>query len=53
MITLLLEKNYFLFEDKYYLQKQGAAMGSKFSPDYACLFMGYLEERYIWNKTLF
>ncbi len=43
MITLLLENNYFLFENDFFLQKQGAAMGSKFSPDYVCLFMGFLE----------
>ncbi len=31
----IIQKKYF------FLQKQGAAMGSKFSPDYACLFMGF------------
>ncbi len=42
MITLLLEKNDWNYPKKIIiLQKQGAAMGSKFSPDYACLFMGF------------
>lgn len=53
MISILLYKNFFLFGNEYYLQKQGAAMGSRFSPDYACLFMGYLEERYVWNNNPF
>lgn len=53
MVHLLLHKNFFLFENHFYLQTQGAAMGSRFSPDYACLFMGYLEERYIWNNNPF
>ncbi len=47
MITLLLEKK------KFFLQNQSAATGSKFSPDYACLFMGFLEERYIWSNNPF
>lgn len=53
VVYLLLHKNFFLFENQYYLQTQGAAMGSRFSPDYACLFMGYLEERYVWNNNPF
>lgn len=53
MISKLLHNNFFLFGNDFYLQKQGAAMGSRFSPDYACLFMGFLEERYVFNNNPF
>lgn len=39
----------FLFEDGCYLQKQGAV--SIFSPDYACLFEGYLEYKFFWHNN--
>ena len=32
-----------LFDDKYYVQVGGVAMGSKFGPSYACIFVGYQE----------
>ncbi|KAL2101113.1 hypothetical protein ACEWY4_002874 [Coilia grayii] len=53
IISKLLHNNFFLFDNNFYLQKQGAAMGSRFSPDYACLFMGFLEERYVFNNNPF
>ena len=41
--ALILHNNYFDFKDKHYLQILGTAMGSKFSPCYANLVLGYLE----------
>ena len=37
--------NVFEFNNKYYLQIQGTAMGTKMAPAYANLFMGKLEEK--------
>lgn len=48
-IELILDYNVFLFKDKWFCQKQGMAMGSRFSPSYANLFMGWLEETWIWG----
>ena len=41
--NLILNNNYFDFKDQHYLQILGTAMGSKFSPCYANLVLGYLE----------
>ncbi|XP_040212777.1 uncharacterized protein LOC120943503 [Rana temporaria] len=42
-----LTHNYFSFDDQYYLQVQGTAMGAKFAPSYANLAMGLWENRHI------
>ena len=44
-IKLILENNSFCFNDKYYLQVKGTAMGTKFAPAYATLVLAYLEEK--------
>ena len=38
------ENNTFQFNDKYYIQISGTAMGTKRAPKYATLTMGFLEE---------
>ena len=43
-IKLLLFNNYFTFNKVTYVQKTGTAMGASFSPIYATLAVGYLEE---------
>eukprot|EP00795_Rhopilema_esculentum_P013862 gene13862-biopygen3792 len=43
--SLVLESNYFEFNDRFYRQKLGTAIGTKFAPAYANLFMTGLEER--------
>ena len=43
--SLVLENNYFEFNDRFYRQKLGSAIGTKFAPTYANLFMTRLEER--------
>ena len=40
----ILKNNTFQFNDKYYRQQKGTAMGTKFGPSYAKLVLGYLEE---------
>ena len=43
-IKFILENNYFCFNDTYFLQTKGTAIGTKFAPIYATLVLGYLEE---------
>ena len=50
MLSFCLTHNFFLFDDTFYCQTQGAAMGACFSPSYANLFMGWWEDR-IANNT--
>ena len=45
LASLVLENNYFEFNDRFYRQKLGMAIGTKFAPAYANLFMTRLEER--------
>ena len=40
----MLKMNTFHFNDRYFCQKQGAAIGMKMGPSVACIFTGYLEE---------
>ena len=45
LASLVLENNCFEFNDRFYRQKLGTAIGTKFAPAYANLFMTWLEER--------
>ena len=45
LASLVLENNYFEFNDRLHRQKLGTAIGTKFAPAYANLFMTRLEER--------
>ena len=47
LASLVLDNNYFEFNDKIYRQKLGTAIGTKFAPAYANLFMTRLEERLV------
>ena len=44
MFNFILKSNYLTFNDKFYLQTHGTAMGSSFAPEYANIFLGYLEK---------
>ena len=46
-MNLVLKHNVFEFDEKFYLQIQGTAMGTKMAPVYANLFMGRLEAQLI------
>ena len=46
-LTLILTLNNFVFNDKNYVQTNGASMGTKCAPTYASLFMGRFEETHI------
>ena len=43
LMNIVLKNNIFEFNNKYYIQKQGTAMGTRMAPSYANLFMGTLE----------
>ena len=45
LAELVLTLNAFQFEDKYFLQIKGTAMGTRMAPSYANLFMGKLENK--------
>jgi hypothetical protein len=42
-VKIILERNVFYFNGKFYRQKRGTAMGTKMAPTYATLVLGYLE----------
>ena len=44
LARLVLEHNYFESDEKFFRQKLGTAIGTKFAPCFANIFMGHLEE---------
>ena len=47
LARLVLENNYFEFDEKIFRQKLGTAIGTKFAPRFANIFMVYLEEKFL------
>ena len=47
LAEFILKHNFFTFDDKFYLQTNGTAMGTKMAPSYANIFMCELEERFL------
>ena len=45
LAKLVLNLNTFNFDGNHYIQSGGVAMGTKMGPSFACLFVGYLEEK--------
>ena len=45
LLEFCLKKTYFSFQDQFYEQVEGAAMGSPVSPIVANLYMKYLEQK--------
>ena len=46
-IKLILENNNFCFNDTYFKQEKGTAMGTKFAPVHGTLTIGHLQENYL------
>ena len=46
MADFVLENNLFEFGSKFYKQISGTAIGTKFAPPYACIFMGHIETEF-------
>ena len=51
LAELVLNLSSFEFHGKYNIQKKGVAMGTKMGPCYACLFVGYVEEKMLLTYT--
>ena len=51
LLELILYKDVFRFNDKFYIQKQGTAMGTKMAPTYANICMGTLVSRILSETT--
>ena len=50
-LSFILENNTFQFNDVFYRQRKGTAMGTKVAPIYATLTIGYLEQK-LYNKIV-
>jgi hypothetical protein len=50
-LKLILTNNIFHFDNKFYRQVQGTAMGTKMAPSYAILFMAQLEEEFLEKQS--
>ena len=46
LAELVLTLNHFEFNGEHYNQIRGVSMGTRMGPSYACLYMGYVEERF-------
>ncbi|CAJ0968324.1 unnamed protein product [Ranitomeya imitator] len=53
ILTLILTKNFFIFEDQFFIQKRGTAMGSNMAPPYANIFMDSFEKAYVYSHPSF
>ncbi|CAH2329928.1 Hypothetical predicted protein, partial [Pelobates cultripes] len=52
-IHFILSHNFFSFNEEFYLQLQGTAMGTKFAPSYANIFLDFWEKNFIWTNNPF
>ena len=51
LAELVLTLNTFSFNGNFYRQIGGVAMGTRLGPNYACLFMGHIEEQIFYQYT--
>ena len=47
LAKLVLENDFFEFDENVFRQKLGTAIGTKFAPGFANIFMGYFEKRFL------
>lgn len=52
LLSLCLRYNDFIFNGQYFLQTKGTAMGKKFAPAYANIFMGVFEDSFLSSCSL-
>ena len=52
LLPHILQKNYFQFNDKIYLQISGTAMGTRCAPNYAIIFMAEIEEDFLASQDI-
>ena len=48
----VLKNNLFEFDSKFYKQISGTAIGKKFAPLYACIFMGHTETEFLKTQDI-
>ncbi|XP_030068592.1 uncharacterized protein LOC115476378 [Microcaecilia unicolor] len=53
LLTWVVCHNYFKFEDLFYKQIKGVAMGASVAPSLACLYMMHFEKRYVYASRWF
>ena len=51
LTKIILDNNYFEFSEKVYKQKLGTAIGTKFAPAFANIFMAELENKMLADST--
>ena len=47
MADFVLKNNLFEFDSKFYKQISGTAIGTKFAPPYACIFIDHIEPEFL------
>ena len=52
MAEFILKNNLFEFNSKFYKQISGTAIGTKFAPPYACIFMDYIETEFLKSQKI-
>ncbi|CAJ0939538.1 unnamed protein product [Ranitomeya imitator] len=53
LLNLVLRENFFLFEDNFFVQTCGTAMGSNVAPAYANLYMDHFEREHVYANPIF
>ena len=52
LVEFVLKNNYFEFNSEVYRQISGTAMGTKFAPPYACIFMNMVETEFLKEQEI-
>ena len=52
LVELVLRSNYFEFNERYLKQIRGTAIGTKFAPPYAIIYMAALEEDFLETQKI-
>ena len=52
MAEFVCKNNWFEFNSKFYKQISGTAIGTKFVPPYACIFMDYIETEFLKSQEI-
>ena len=51
MAEFILNNNIFKFNSKVYQQKLGTAIGTKFAPLYACIYMDEVDQKFLETQS--
>ena len=52
MADLVLKNNLFEFDSKFYKQKSGTAIGTKFAFPYVCIFLDHIETEFLKKQDI-